>query len=303
MSMLGTRALAQEGTLRIFVGFPPGGLPDLLARAVQRSFDGTTVVENRVGANGRLAAQQVKNAAPDGRTLLLVPASAMVHLPHVYDNLGYNPFQDFVPVAQLVENDFCLGIGAKIPAQNLKEFAAWARKNPDRASYGSPGLGSSPHFMGVTLAKALGIPFIHAPYKGANLAVNDINGGVLAGLFAATSLFVPLAKAGQLRVLATTGPTRNVALPQVPTFRELGMDQLTITEGSWLFAPAKTPQAIVDKLAAQAISSLKSPEMQTIIPNMATAAPLGSREVAALMRREYDQRGAAIRAAGFSANQ
>jgi tripartite-type tricarboxylate transporter receptor subunit TctC len=287
----------------VLVGFPPGGLPDMLARAMTSAFGGPAIVDNRPGANGRLAAQAVKRAAPDGRTLLLVPASAMVHLPHIYKDLGYDPFADFAPVAQIAENDFAFAINGSLPPQNLKEFAVWCKANPDRASFASPGQGSMPHFMGVLLAKSLGAPMLHVPYKGNGIALNDVSGGTVASIFATTAVLSQLSKKGSLRMLGTTGRTRNPAMPQVPTFREQGVDALTIVEGTWIFAPAKTPPQVVDQLSTRLRASLHSEQMQNVLNGQASAAPLGPQELARAMRAEYDRRGAAIRQSGFTADQ
>lgn len=298
-------AWAQRGPIRLFVGFPPGGLPDLVARALaeqfKRSFDLPAVVENRPGANGRIAGQAVKNGAPDGTIFLVAPASGMVHLPHVYNDLGFDPLTDFAPVAQLCENDFALAINAKLPAQNIKEFAQWAQAQPAQASFASPGTGSSPHMMGLQMARALGIKLTHVPYRGSNLGLADVVGGHVAGMVASTSFFMQPVKAGSLRVLATTGTARSSLLPQVPTFQELGMPQLTMVEGTWLLAPAKTPAAVVDKYAAAAIEALKSREMQGFLDGQTLPAPLGPKDLAKLMREEFDRRGASIKAIGFTA--
>lgn len=309
IAALGTPALplrAQAGAVKIMVGFPPSGLPDLVARALAdplgKALGVPAVVENKPGANGRVAAQAVKNAAPDGRTLLVAPASGMVHLPHVYDNLGYDPFKDFVPVAQLVENDFAIAISPKVPATNLREFAEWARKNPDRATFASPGQGSSPHFMGVVLARAIDAPLRHVPYRGSNFAVTDVISGTVSAMIASSTFVATAHKAGQMRMLATTGAKRLAATPQVPTFAELGIPKLSISEGTWLLAPAGTPAPVVDKLAAAAVAAVDSREMKGVIQDQAEPAPLGPAALSKLMREEFERRGEGIRAAGFTLN-
>ena len=296
-------ALAQRGGMRIFVGFPPGGLPDLVARAVadqlRQSFGTPVVVENRPGANGRIAGQAVKNAAPDGNTFLVAPASNIVHLPHVYSDLGYDPIKDFAPVAQMVENDFAFTISSKIPATNLREFAAWCAKNPDKATFASPGAGSSPHLMGVMVAKSLGTKLTHVPYRGSSFALTDLIGGHVSAMMSSTSFVVQQHKSNQVRILATTGRSRSSVLPQVPTFQEQGMAELTLTEGTWLLAPAKTPQAIIDKASDAAVLSVQGPEMQAVIDGQTIAAPLGAIVMRRLMLAEFEKRGAQVKANGF----
>jgi tripartite-type tricarboxylate transporter receptor subunit TctC len=225
-----------------------------------------------------------------------------VHLPHVFRNLGYDPFNDFTPVAQLVENDFAFSISPKLPAKTLAEFAAWCRGNPDAATYGSPGQGSAPHLMGATLAKALDAPMRHVPYKGNAFAINDLAGGHITGIFTATTLVGAAHKAGNVRVLATTGRRRNAALPDVPTFAEAGVPALSMTEGIWVLAPARTPAALVEKLSIAAAQAAHSAEMKAAIQDQAIASPLAPQMLAGLMRDEFERRGAAIRASGFTPN-
>lgn len=299
-------SFAQADTTHVIVGFPPGGLPDMLARALASTLEGTAIVDNRPGANGRLAAQAVKRAAPDGKTLLLAPASAMVHLPHIYSakDLGYDPFTDFTPIAQLAENDFAFAVNAAlVPARNIKEFGEWCQAHPQQAAFASPGQGSMPHFMGTMLARALGVKMLHVPYKGNSLAINDVAGGTVASIFATTAVLAPMATSGKLRILGTTGNTRNAAVPNVPTFKEQGIDALTIVEGNWVLGPAKMPPELVERISTRALASLNTSLMKNELTSQATAAPLGPKEVAKKMRAEFDSRGAAIRQAGFSAEQ
>jgi tripartite-type tricarboxylate transporter receptor subunit TctC len=301
-------AFGQRQPIKILVGFPPGGLPDLVARALAEHYRvtlGTTaVVENRVGANGRLAAQAVKNAAPDGNTLLLAPGLQMIHLPHVYSDLGYDVFSDFAPIGNVVDADFGFAINPKIPATTLKEFVDWARKNPDTAAYGSAGQGSAPHLMGAMLAQELDVKLNHVPYKGANFALTDVMGGHMASLWATTPFLLPQHANGRVRILATTGTRRAAKLPQVPTFRELGHDVLTYTDGHWMLAPAKTPPDVVARLSAATLEAVKSKEVQSLVTGQeAIEAPLGHAALAKLMREEYDRRGALIRKLGFTATQ
>lgn len=305
MGATATGAFAQAGPVKVYVGFTPGGVPDLVARAVAEQFKHSlgvaALVENRPGANGRIAGQAVKNAAPDGSAFLVTPASGMVHLPHVYKDLGFDPLTDFTPIAQMVENDFALAVSSKIPAQNLKEFAAWCKANPQQATFASPGTGSAPHLMGLQIGKALGVTLMHVPFRGSALGLTNLLGGHVAAMISTTSFVLQPHRTAQVRILATTGRARSTTLPNVPTFEELGMPQLTLTEGTWLMAPAKMPAELVDKFAKAAIESTRNREMQVVLDGQTVAAPLGARELARLMRKEYDERGAEIKATGFSA--
>jgi tripartite-type tricarboxylate transporter receptor subunit TctC len=298
------RAFAQQGPMKLLVGFPAGGLPDQVARALAEHYRvalGTTVlVENRVGAVGRLAANGVKNAPPDGMTLLVTPGLGITHLPHVFTDLGFDAFTDFTPIGGTVESDFAIAIDPALPVKTLREFADWCRANPARAAYGTAGEGSAPHLMGFQLAQALGVPMQHIPYKGANFAATDVMGGHLASVWATTPFLLPHHAAGKLRIVATTGKARAAKLPDVPTFAELGMPQLTMIDGNWVFAHAKTPPAIVERLAAATAASVGSKEMQALIASQnVVPAPLSPSALAQVMREQHARQGAAVRAAGF----
>lgn len=295
-------------TVRLMVGFPAGGLPDQVARVIAEhwrvALGAPVVVENRVGANGRLAAQAVKNAAPDGNTLWLTPGLGVTHLPHVYTDLGFDPFTDFAPVSGTVESDFAFAIDPALPATSVKAFADWAAKNPAKAAYGSAGQGSAPHLMGHQLARGLKVPMQHIAYKGANFALTDLMGGHVASMFATTPFLLPSHVAGKLRILAVTGTARNAKLPDVPTFRELGLPELTMVDGNWVFAPAKTPTAIVERLAAATADAVAGKEMQSLVASQnLVAAPHGPAVLARLLREQFDRQGAAVKAAGFTAQQ
>ena len=296
---------AQRNTVRLFVGFPPGGLPDQVARAVaeqmRRTMDAPVVVENRPGANGRIAGQGVKAAAADGFTYWVAPASNIVHLPHIYNDLGYDVLTDFVPVAQVVENDFAFAISAKVPATNLKEFADWCRKNPDKAAFGSAGTGSVTHMFGLLMGKELGVKLLHVPYKGNTLVLNDVAGGHLSGIVAVTSTLTQQHKAGTVRILATTSRTRSVVLPQVPTLAELGMEQLTLNEGTWVLARAGTPQTMIEKASIAAMQAAGSRELPAVNEGQTIAAPLGPIELRQLLQSEFARRGAMVKSIGFNA--
>ncbi len=299
------RALADVGQATVYVGFPPGGLPDAVARAVaeqlRHGYASSAVVENRPGADGRLAVQAVKNAAPDGSTLLVAPAAAIVFLPHVYNNLGYDPLVDLVPVAQLVQNDFAIAINPKIPAKTFKEFAAWCKANPDRATVGTSGAGSAPDFMSVLIGRAMNTKFVDVPYRGAAAALTDVIGGQLAAVIATTPALIPQHEAGAVRILATTGPGRALGLAEVPTFRELGFADLTITDAIWVLAPGKTPAAKVAVLSAAVLDTLKLKTMDTLMKtDFLKPAPIAAAELGKVARDEYARWGSAIKAAGYT---
>ena len=173
--------LAQERTVRILVGFPPGGSADVIARLLaekmRASLGQNVIVDNKPGAAGRLVLGELKRAAPDGQTLVLSPSGAMVIAPWLYSNIGYDPVKDFTPVSRIVTFDFAVTAGPGAPAGDLKTVLAWMKANPAKASYGTSGAGTVPHFAGLLLGQATGVPLTHVAYRGGAPAAQDLIGG------------------------------------------------------------------------------------------------------------------------------
>jgi len=296
---------AQGDLLKIQLGFPTGGLPDLVARVVadvmSRELGVSAVVENHPGANGRLAAQAVVQSKPDGRTLLVAPASNIVFLPHIYKDLGYNPLKDLTPIAQFVENGFAFGVNKELPVQSLGQWADWCRSHPDEAMFGSPGAGSVMHFLGTLLRREMKVKSRHIPYKGTNLAFNDVIGGHIPSLWSTTAAMIPFHQRGSIRILGITDPERLSRIDDVPTFSELAHPSLNLVEGVWLLAPARTPAVQLEKLEKAALASIDSQGLMNIVTTLdATMAPMGRAALFDLMEREYKKRRADITASGFT---
>ncbi len=255
-------SLAQADTVRMIVGFPAGGVVDVVAREVAEALKTVlsrpVIVENRVGAGGRLAVAAVKAAPPDGNSLLLTPSSIMTLYPSVLNKLPYDTLSDFAPVSTVCLSTNALAIGTHVPAKTLAEFIAWCKANPKDAIYASPGAGSAPHFLGAQIAKAAGVEMLHVPYKGAPDILVDLYGGRIAAFVTALSNAVQPHRDGKMRVLVTTGERRSELLPDVQTAREAGFEALTVKEWFGVFAPAATPNDRVTALhaaIARAVSS------------------------------------------------
>ena len=299
-------AAAQEGTIRIVLGFPAGASSDLLTRLLadhmRASLGQAVIVENRTGAGGQLANEAVKAAAPDGLTLLMTPVATMSIYPHTYAKLRYDPFNDFEPLAHLANFQLALGVGAKVPAATLAQYVALVKKDPSAGFYASASAGSIPHFFGVMFARAAGIEMTHVPYKGTALVLQALAGGEIAAASTLAADIGALARAGKARILATTGAKRSPAFPDVPTFRESGYD----IEGSgWygLFAPAATPSGFVARLSAAAIDAMRSATVRGRLESLGVEPTgLGPRELAAVMKRDYEHWGPVIKASGFKAD-
>ena len=297
-------ALAQSQPIRVIVGFAPGGSVDALARLVadglQTGMGRTAIVENRTGAAGRLAVEQVKAGPPDGSLLLLAPQGPMTLFPHVFRGLRYDPGKDFVPVTRVASGDFALTIGPMVPAKDMKGFRAWLRTAGDKASYGSPGAGTIPHFIGVSVARQIGVPMTHVPYRGSALSMNDLAGGTIAAAISPVAEALELHKAGRVTIIATTGSVRSPFVPDVPTLKELGIE---VEVPSWfaVYAPAATPPELLDKLRQAIHAALAAPTAKERLAQIGLVpAPSSSAELLVIQRRERDMWGPVVQASGFT---
>ena len=268
-------ALAKGQPIKLVVGFTPGGSADFVARLLAQDLStqmGVPVlVENRAGAGGRIAVDAVKNAKPDGLTLLVTPASMLTIYPHVYDKLSYNPVTDLAPIASLCALPYSANVGPLVPdsVRTLQDFGAWIKANPKLAAYGTPGSGTAPHFLGAMFASSFGADYIHAPYKGGPLAVQDAMSGQLSSSFNVVCDAVPFVESGKLRALGVTSAQRIPQLPDVPTFAEQGMGDMTSQEWFGLFAPQGTDPALIERLHTAARHSFASARVQKSLYDMA----------------------------------
>jgi tripartite-type tricarboxylate transporter receptor subunit TctC len=298
-------AAAQAGSsVKIVVGFAPGGSVDALARQVaetlQTSLGRPVIVENRTGAAGRLAIEQVKASNSDGDTLLLVPHGPVTLFPHVFKSLKFDMERDFVPVTRIATGDYALSIGPAVPAKDLAGFIAWAKTAGDNANYGSPGAGTLPHLLGVSVARAIGTPMPHVPYRGSAPAMTDLAGGQIAAVLSPVTEALPLHSAGKVRVIATAGATRSPFLQGVPTLKESGID---IDVPLWfaLYAPAGTPAPTLTKLRAVVVQSLSTPEAAQKMKVLGLVpAPSQPQEQLVLQRKETQMWEKVVKQSGFT---
>lgn len=300
-----TPALAKPA--RIVVGFPPGGSADLMARALAQqlsSYAPSVIVDNKPGAGGRIALEALKNAEPDGSTLVITPSSMVALYPHVYKKLSYDPLKDFTPVAMMASFPFVLAVGPLVPAQvkTVAEFLAWCRANPKLAAYASPGNGSTPHFAGVALARAAQVDLTHVAYKGGAPAMNDVLGGQIAANMAVISNALPLLQTGKLRALAITGAVRSPALPEVPTLIESGYRDVLVTEWFGVFLPARAPADLSVRLNAAVRDALGTRAVQEVLAKASfdAAPPASPAEFGRMLKAEIDRWGAIVKASGFT---
>jgi len=298
---------AQDQALRIVFPFSAGGAADGIARLVaehlRSSLARTVIVENIVGAGGRIGARTVKEAPPNGTTLLFASSSQMTLQPHIYRDLGYDPFDDFVPISQTVKSEVAFAVSGQSPVRSIEQMIAWFKANPAQALFGSPGIGTGPHFAGIEFAHLSGLDIRHAPYKGTPAALPDVMAGRLPLYIALTAELIEQHKSGSIRVLATADAKRSPFLPDVPTLRESG---IAIDAPGWFgfYAPAHTPPDVISRLEKEIVAAIQVPATQQKILTMGyqstgtTAEQLGK-----LQREDFERWRALVNASGVKAEQ
>ena len=298
-------AVAQSSPVKIVTGFAPGGSVDALARmtadAIGAATGRTAIVENKTGAAGRLAVDLVKSAPPDGDTLLVAPQGPMTLFQHVFkDKLKYDPAKDFSPITRLATADFALTIGPMVPAKDLAGFRAWLKTAGDKASFGSPGAGTLPHFVGISVGEKLGVPMTHVPYQGSAKTMIDLAGGQIAAAVSPVTEALELHKAGKVHIVATTGAKRSPFVPDVPTFKEAGVD-LEVPLWFAVYGPAGIPAPTVDKLRKAIDAGFATPDATQRLAKLGlVAAPMTPAELEALRQRETAMWAPVVKASGFS---
>ena len=309
LALVAAPSLAQDKIdkpVRIIVGFPPGGTADVMARAVADKMKDTlgqpVIVENRPGAIGRIAADAVKAAAPDGSTIMVMPIGPMAVVPHTYKTLSYDPLKDFAPIGMGSTFQFAVAAGPQSGAKTWSEYVVWAKANPGKSSYATSGAGSLPHFFGLLVARESGIELLHVPYKGSAAYMNELLGGNVPLAVDAIADLTEQHRAGKIRILASSGAKRSTAVPDVPTFAELGIKGVEAQGWFGFFAPAKTPKAIIDQLNRSLNQALTSPEIAQRLAGLgldpATSTP---EEFARILAADYAKWGPVVKASGFTA--
>jgi tripartite-type tricarboxylate transporter receptor subunit TctC len=291
--------------VRLVVGFPAGSGPDVAARIVaqrlQESWSSAVVVENKPGAAGFIAAQEVARAAPDGYTLLFGEVAQLSIAPSTYNKLPYDPQKDFAPVSHVVSADFVFITPTSIPPKTLKEYVDWA-KAQKQLFMGTFGAGTPGHFGAVVFGDALGLKPEAVHYKSTGDAVTGTINGDVQGLFGTVALTTPYVKSNRVRALAMTGPSRSPQLPDVPTFKELGYPNLEFSAWFGVLAPAKTPPEILDRLNAEIVKALKMPETRAKLEESGfRVTGTGRTEFAGIIKDETARWGKVVKDSGFKA--
>ncbi|HZR68232.1 MAG TPA: tripartite tricarboxylate transporter substrate binding protein [Burkholderiales bacterium] len=292
--------------IRLILPFPPGGGTDILGRLMAERLaprlGQPVVVENRGGAGGNVGAEAAARSAPDGYTIVLVAPSLAIS-PSLYKKLAYDPVKDFAPVSLVATVPNVMVTNPSIPAKTLSEFIALAKSKPGAMNFGSGGNGTSNHLAGELFNIVAGVRLVHVPYKGVNLAMNDVMSGDVQLVIIGIPAAAPHIKAGKLRALAVIDAKRAAALPDVPTAAEAGLKDFEVTTWYGVLAPAGTPHPIVTRLNAEIVAVMHSNEMKERLATMATE-PVTStpEEFGDLIRREMAKWAKVVRAAGLKAD-
>ncbi len=291
------QALAQANyparPVRIIVPSPPAGGTDILGRVLAdhftRAFGQQFFVENKPGAGNIIGIEAAARAAPDGYTLLM-SASPLALNTVLYKQVPYDPVRDFAPITLAATAPNILIVHPGVPAKSLAEFIALAKQKPGTLSYGTPGIGTSPHLCMELLKTLAGIDVQHVPYRGTAAAMTDVISGQIAVAFSTALAAKPQVDAGRVRALAVSGPRRVEALPSVPSVAEAGVPGYEAMQWYGLLAPAGVSNSVVEKLNAEALVALRSKEMKQRLAADG-AEPLGSTpaEFAVFIRRELDK--------------
>jgi len=262
--------------IRMVVGFAPGGPADVMARLIgQRMYAALgqpIVVDNRAGAGGTIAARVVAESEPDGYTLLLGNTSTLVISPLMYKNVGYDALKAFAPIAQLGSTADVMVVNPKFPAKSVQELIAYAKANPGKLNYSSPGIGTPPHLIGEMLKLRTGIDIVHVPYKSGGQSIQAVIAGEVQLTFENPAVALPLVQAGTVRALAVTSAMRDAQAPDVPTLNESGLPDFVVESFTGVVGRAGMPAAIVTRLNAVINESLKSPQVAETLVKLAVDA-------------------------------
>lgn len=293
--------------VRLVIPYPAGGSLDVVGRAVAQRFQEISgqplVLDNRGGASGTIAADYVAKSRPDGTTLILASAPQLSIAAALQPSLSYDPHGDLVPVTWLVSTPFALFAASRFPAQDLAGVLAQGRAAPNRIAFGSPGNGSLGHLALEMFAQATGTHWLHVPYRGAALVLNDMAAGTIALTFTTIASARPMVESGQLRPIAIAAPTRSPALPDMPTFAELGLPQVDVPLWLGVMAPRGTPAAVVERLNAIFLEALADRQVRHMMATVgATVAAEGPARFAELLKADFPRWGEVIRRGNITLN-
>lgn len=309
LSSLVLSAAAQDyptRPVRLILPFPPGGGTDILGRLISERLSAAlgqpVLTENRGGAGGNVGAEAAARSAPDGYTILLAAPSLAIS-PSLYAKLNYDPVKDLAPISLVATVPNVMITHPSVPAQTLQEFIALARQKPGAMNFGSGGSGTSNHLAGELFNIVTGTKLVHVPYKGVNLAMNDVLSGRIHLVVIGVPAAAPHIKSGRLRALAIIAPQRAPALPEVPTVADAGLSNFEVTTWYGVLAPAGTPRPVISRLNSELVRIMHTLEMQERLAAMATEPRTSTpEEFAAYLAQEIAKWGDVVRKAGLKAD-
>jgi tripartite-type tricarboxylate transporter receptor subunit TctC len=290
--------------VRILIGAPPGGTADIVARlladGLQKEWGQPVIVEAKPGAAGMIAMQDFLSQPADGHTLLVSVNALITEIPHVI-KVRFDPFKDIKPLADLARSGLVFVGTPSLPAKNVPEVVAYVKANPGKVSYASYSMGTISHTMGLELNKAAGIDMTHVPYKGSPPALQDVMGGHVALMFDGPATSIPMIKGGKLKAFAVSGPKRNPALPDVPTFAEQGYPMIDDVGWMGLWIKPDVPADIQAKVRQATLKAMAQPAVQARLAELGNDAGSGAtpEELAKSLRAASDKQGETLRALGI----
>lgn len=305
LAVIACAAAAQplDGPLRIVVGYAPGGATDRVARIVgdklQARLGVPVVIDNKPGAGGRLAAQQVKAAPASQNVLMLGNPAVMVVAPLVFKDNGYDAERDFVPVSHVNDYEFALSVATAVPVRELSHLLAWMRANPEKANVGVPATGSLPHFFGLMVGEKAKVPTQVVGYRGSSPLLTDLIGGQVPIAVDTLDVVIPQHQAGKVRILAMSGAKRSPFAPEVPTFKEAGLD-LVATGWNAFFAPASMPRDKVARLSQAIREVMQDPDtVRRFRDSLMTPVASTQEQTAAMLKAYRAQWAPVVKKSGY----
>jgi len=307
LACAGTAAASYpERVIRLIVPFAPGGVTDtsgrIVAEALSKRLGQQVIVENKAGASGNIGTAGGAQAAPDGYTLVLAFDGTMVINPHVFPKIPFDTLKDFAPIGKIGDATLIIVAHPSFPGKTLKDIIEISKKDPKGVSYGTSGIGGTPHVAGELLNMRTGSKLVHIPYKGGGQAMSDALGGNVPLVYTAVAGAFTHLQAGKLNAIAVSSRTRAPSLPDTPTFIESGVPDFEASSWVGILAPAKTPRAIVDKLNQELNAVLAMPEIVERLGKLGIVATPGTPEqFGEQMKNDLAKYGPVVKAAGIKA--
>lgn len=289
--------------IRVILSVPAGATPDVTARLVfpglSQQLGVSLVADNRAGGGGVIGAEIAAKSAPDGYTLFISSPGALTILPHMRKNIPYDTIRDFAPISLISIGPFVLMTHPSVPAKSIKELIALAKAQPGKLNYASAGNGVANHLAGELFKQMAGVDIVHVPYKGAPQAVTDVLAGHMNMMFNSVAPIVGFIKTGKVKVLGIASLQRSPQLPDVPTIHESGVPGFEAVNWFGMFAPAKTPRKIVNRVNSALVQTIKTPDMQAQFIKLG-ADPVGSsvEEFTAFVKRDMEKYEKVVRISG-----